>query len=467
MDYYLSIDIGASSGRHIISWLDDEGKIQMKEIYRFENGMYEKGGHLYWDTDRLFEEVTEGMRRCREQDCIPKTVGIDTWAVDYVLLDKYDVMIGGCFGYRDSRTAGMDAETEKIISPVELYKRTGIQKQIFNTVYQLMYDKKNRQRIMERAESFLMIPDYLAFLLTGSKGNEYTNATTTQLVSPYTKSWDHMLISELGLKDSIFGEIHMPGSVVGKLKKKVIEKVGYDTTVIRVTTHDTAAAVAAVPSPDKDCVYISSGTWSLMGVELDEANLTEESMKANLTNEGGYNFRFRYLKNIMGLWMIQSLKKECAPKMSYAQLCELAEQCNDFKTVVDVNDAIFFAPKSMKSAIDIYCTREGLRKPVQLGEYATLIYRSLAITYRNTLEELERITGKKYERINVVGGGSDASYLNELTAKISGREVLAGPKEATAIGNLLIQLIADGKLSDLKEARQCVRDSFEIKRYGG
>ena len=464
-DYYLSIDIGASSGRHIISWLDDNGRIQMKEIYRFENGMTEENGHLYWDMDRLFDEVVKGMKLCKAKNCIPKSVGIDTWAVDYVLLDKYDVMIGKCYGYRDFRTEGMDKKVDLIISPEELYKRTGIQKQIFNTIYQLMEVRVNSPRSMERADSFLMIPDYLAFLLTGVKGNEYTNATTTQLVSPFSKSWDHMLIGELGFKDSIFGEIHMPGSVVGKLRKKTADLVGYDTTVIRVATHDTASAVAAVPSPDKDCIYISSGTWSLMGVELDEANLTEEGMKANLTNEGGYNFRFRYLKNIMGLWMIQSLKKECAPDMSYAQLCELAEQCSDFDTVVDVNDASFFAPESMKDAIDGYCGRAGLEKPEKLGEYATLIYRSLAMAYRDTLEEIESITGKKYDRINVVGGGANASYLNELTARMSGREVLAGPTEATAIGNLLIQLIADGKFSDLKQARECVRDSFEIKRY--
>lgn len=342
MEYYLSIDIGASSGRHIIFGLDEEKKLRMEEIYRFSNGMEEKDGHLCWNLDRLFSEIITGMRLCGEKGFVPKSMGIDSWAVDYVLLDQNDNVIDKCYGYRDQRTAGMDRGVEKEIDLDSLYKRTGIQKQQFNTLYQLMSVKTKAPKDMERAESFLMIPDYLAFLLTGNKGNEYTNATTTQLVSVDTKTWDYELITKLGFKKSIFGEIFSPGTLVGGLSEKIKRLVGYDTKVIRVATHDTASAVLAVPSPEKECVYVSSGTWSLMGVELSEANLSYEGMKANMTNEGGYDYRFRFLKNIMGLWIIQSFKKECAPEMSYEELCTLAKKCDDFDTVIDINSERFF-----------------------------------------------------------------------------------------------------------------------------
>lgn len=465
MDYYLSIDIGASSGRHIIFGLDDGKKLKMEEIYRFSNGMEEKEGHLCWNLERLFFEIVKGMRLCGEKGFIPKSIGINTWAVDYVLLDQNDNVIDKCYGYRDQRTEGIDKLVEKIIDLESLYKRTGIQKQQFNTLYQLMCVKTNTPKDLDKAESFLMIPDYFAFLLTGNKGNEYTNATTTQLVSVETKTWDYELINKLGLKKSIFGKIYSPGSVVGRLSEKVKKMVGYDTKVIRVATHDTASAVLAVPSPEKECVYISSGTWSLMGIELREANLSSEGMKANMTNEGGYDYSFRFLKNIMGLWIIQSFKKECASEMSYEELCALAKECDDFDTVIDVNDERFFAPDSMKQAIDSYCRDFGLKKPECTGEYAALIYKSLAVAYRRTIESIESITGKKYERINIVGGGANAAYLNELTAKICKREVVAGPTEATAIGNLMVQLITDGKFDNVNQARKFEKQSFGLKNY--
>ncbi|MCR5103295.1 MAG: rhamnulokinase [Eubacterium sp.] len=464
MKYYLSIDIGASSGRHIISWINNN-KINIKEIYRFENGMIKRNGHLCWDTGRLFSEIIKGMYICGQQGYIPYSMGIDTWGVDYVLLNSKNEVIDECYGYRDGRTDGMDEEVYKVISENELYSRTGIQKQPFNTIYQLESVLRSDGNVLNEASAMLLLPDYFGFLLTGEMGTEYTNATTTQLVSPITKNWDFQLIDELGFNPNIFKNIYEPGTEIGHLKEELKKFVGYDTKVVRVASHDTASAVVAIPSYDKETVYISSGTWSLMGVELDEANISDAGRLANMTNEGGYNYRFRFLRNIMGLWMIQSLKREYAPDKSYSELCSLAEESNWYKTIVDVNDESFFAPERMKDAIDYYLIEHGLQRPENLGEYATLIYRSLAVAYKIALEEIENITGKHYERISVVGGGSKASYLNKLTAEITGREVISGPEEATAIGNAIVQMLADGTFTDLNEARKCVKESFNILSF--
>ena len=301
--YYLAVDIGASSGRHILSHLAD-GRIEMEEVYRFYNGNDIQNGHRVWDTERLFSEIVTGMKRCAEIGKIPASMGIDTWAVDYVLLDESDRRIGPCYAYRDGRTEGMDGEVYKCVPQSELYARTGIQKAIFNTVYQLMADKQQEPERLEKAQSFLMVPDYLHFLLTGVKKQEYTNATTTQLVSCTTNEWDRELIARLGYPDRLFGEISMPGTVVGNLLPEIREQVGYDLTVILPATHDTGSAVMSVPSNAEDVLYISSGTWSLLGCELLKADASPAAEAANFTNEGGYDHRYRFLKNIMGLWMI-------------------------------------------------------------------------------------------------------------------------------------------------------------------
>ena len=307
-EYYLAVDIGASSGRHILGHVED-GKILLEEVYRFENGMEKKDGHLCWNVPHLFHEIKEGLKACRVAGKVPKSMGIDTWAVDYVLLDEADNVIGNTYGYRDGRTKGMDEEVYAIIPETELYARTGIQKQMFNTIYQLMAVKKQEPENMEKAVQLLMLPDYFHFLLTGNKLSEYTNATSTQLVSPETKQWDYELIERLGYKSSIFRPLHMPGTVVGSFTKEVEEEVGFSCEVVLPATHDTASAVISVPALTKDFLYISSGTWSLMGIENDHAICSEESRKRNFTNEGGYEYRFRYLKNIMGLWMIQNLRR--------------------------------------------------------------------------------------------------------------------------------------------------------------
>ena len=461
--YYLAVDIGASSGRHILGWMED-GKIRLEEIYRFPNGMKKEDGHLVWDVEELFRHILEGMKRCREAGKIPASMGIDTWAVDYVLLDREDRILGRTYGYRDNRTQGMDEAVSRIIPPEELYARTGIQKLLINTIYQLSAARLQEPELLEGAESLLMIPDYFHYLLTGQKCTEYTNATTTQLVSPVTNDWDYELIRMLGLPEQIFQPVRMPGTVLGNLTENIREAVGFDCQVVLTATHDTGSAVAAIPTREDDALYISSGTWSLMGTELSAADCSEESRALNLTNEGGVDFRFRYLKNIMGLWMIQSVRKEFQEEYSFAQICEMSAK-QDISSIVDCNDDLFLAPESMIGAVKEYCRASGQQGPETPWEIAAVIYNSLGKCYGDTIRQIEQRTGKHYEAIYVVGGGSNAEYLNEITAKYTGRTVFAGPSEATAVGNLLVQMIRGGLFKDLKEGRECVGRSFPIRRY--
>jgi len=461
--YYLAVDIGASSGRHILAHLED-GRMQLEEIHRFPNGMVRRQGHLAWDLIQLFEEIKRGMIKCKEMGKIPESVGIDSWGVDYALIDREGRRLGEAYGYRDQRTDGVDELVYKKISEDQLYARTGIQKQIFNTIYQLAADQTMRPQILEQADAMLMIPDYFHFLLSGVKAQEYTNATTGQLVDPKNRNWDWDLIDRLGYPRRIFQPMTKPGTCIGELLPELQEEIGYNCKIVLPASHDTASAVMAVPSQDGNLLYISSGTWSLMGTELEEANCSPESRAANFTNEGGYNDRFRYLKNIMGLWMIQSVRKEIAPDMSFAEICRLAEK-EKIKSLVDANDPRFLAPASMAREVQTACEEKGQEVPQGIGQLASVIYNSLAVCYGRTIQELEAVNGVSYERIHVVGGGANADYLNQLTARATGREVLAGPTEATAIGNILAQMIAADQVEDLQAGRKLIRDSFEIRSY--
>lgn len=462
--YYLAIDIGASSGRHMLGTCKD-GHMELEEIYRFENGMKHQDGKLLWDTKHLFAEIVNGMKRCKEIGKIPTSMSIDTWAVDYVLLDEADKILGDTYGYRDFRTNGMDELVYRIIPEKELYARTGIQKQIFNTIYQLMAVKHQTPEVLMCAKTFLMLPDYFQFLLTGNKVSEYTNATSTQLVSPMDKQWDMELIEMLGYPREMFLPLQMPGSKVGNLTMEIQRQVGFDCDVVLCASHDTASAVMAMPKAEGKGLYISSGTWSLMGIETEHALCDEESRAGNFTNEGGYTYRFRYLKNIMGLWMIQSVRHELEDKYSFAELCEMAEKYVNFSSRVDVNADVFLAPENMIRAIQKYCEETGQEVPKEIGELATVIYQSLAECYGQTVRELEKNTKEVYDAVHIIGGGAHAAYLNQLTANATKKTVYAGPGEATAIGNLMAQMIKNGELSDLSAARKCVFESFDIKEY--
>ena len=455
--YHLAIDIGASSGRHILGCAED-GKIILEEIYRFPNGAEMKNGHLCWDMDALFSEILAGLKTCKAAGKIPATMGIDTWAVDFVLVDKNGRRIGDAVAYRDSRTAGMDKQVEEKITFRDLYKKTGIQKQMFNTIYQLAALGDD----LHQADKLMMIPDYFHYLLTGVQKFEYTNASSTGLLNALEKTWDNELLSLLGYPKKLFPELSMPGTVVGHFTPEIAGEVGFDCTVVLPATHDTGSAFMAVPARNDHSVYLSSGTWSLLGVENEAPITTEDSMNANFTNEGGYEYHYRYLKNIMGLWMIQSIRKEHEGKYSFQQLIDMAEAA-EFDTVIDVNDDSFLAPESMTKAVEEYCLSHDLPVPETLGQLLKCVYRSLAVCYKDAIKELEALTGKTYTAIHIVGGGSNADYLNRLTARETGLPVYAGPTEGTALGNIMAQMIYAGTFSSLAEARAAIFNSFEIK----
>jgi len=461
--YYLAIDIGASSGRHILGHIS-AGQMVLEEIYRFSNEMIGKNGSLCWDIDQLFLNIKAGLKRCKELNKIPVSVGIDTWAVDFVLLDNKNRLIGDVVAYRDGRTKGMDEKVYSCISEEELYSETGIQKQMFNSIYQLMAINEQHPEYLANAKTMLMIPDYFNFLLSGEKACEYTNATTTQLVNPMTKTWDMDVIRALGYPEKIFKNILKPGTQIGTLTKEMQEEIGYNCKVVLPATHDTASAVMAVPSNQEETLYISSGTWSLMGTEMKTANCSNVSQEHNFTNEGGYDYRFRYLKNIMGLWMIQSVKKEIGLEYEFGEICEMASK-ETITSIVNCNDDRFLAPKNMTKEVQEACKESNQKVPVGIAQVAAVIYNSLAKCYARTIEEIESITGSSYDRIHIVGGGANAEYLNQLTARQTGRCVYAGPIEATAIGNLSAQIITDSVLKDLQDARVCIFNSFEIKKY--
>lgn len=481
MKYYLAIDIGASSGRHILGHVED-GRMVLEEVYRFDNAQVRRNGHDCWDHEALAKSVLAGLAKCRELGKVPHSVGIDTWAVDYILLDGKDRPCSDMVAYRDARTQGMDAVVDAAVPLAELYARTGIQKQPFNTIYQLTALRREHPEQLAAAARFLMVPDYLNFVLTGRFANEYTNASSTNLLNARTKTWDGEVLDRLGLPRRIFGELQMPGTALGGFTKAVQEAVGFDAQVVLPATHDTGSAFLAVPARDDRAVYISSGTWSLLGVENDAPITTPASQAANFTNEGGAWYRFRYLKNIMGLWMVQSIRRELngvayvegkaraaswtladhepGRTYSFADLEAAAKSAAAFTGTVDVNDARFLAPDSMiaevVAAADV--------KPATVGELVQCVYRSLARCYADAIRHLSALTGKTYTSVNIVGGGSKDGYLNALTAQATGLDVFAGPTEGTAIGNLIVQFIAGGEFPDLAAARAAVRASFDVTR---
>lgn len=465
--YYLAVDLGASSGRHILGYCED-GKMKLEEIYRFENGVVEKNGRLVWDTDRLICEIKNGMRRAKELGKAPSFMGIDTWGVDFVLLDEKGEMLGDAVSYRDARTEGVPARVHERVSGEELFRRTGIATQPYNTVYQLVALREQQPELLARAKQLLTIPCYFNYLLTGTVMSEYTHASTSQLVDAETKNWDYELIGKLCLPGDIFSRAVMPGVPVGRLTESVQKEVGFDTCVVLTACHDTASAVVAVPSTDEQFAYISSGTWSLFGTTLREPCICRESMKEGFSNEGGFAGEYRFLKNIMGLWMIQSARREWQVKgedYSFAELCALAKEAGDIPSRVDVEDTRFLAPASMIAEVQAACRESGQPVPKTVAEIAAVIHRSLADCYARSLVQMEKLTGCHFSELCIVGGGSQAEYLNELTAAAIGRTVLAGPGEATAIGNMAVQMLTSGELSSLAEARAVIKDSFAVKTY--
>lgn len=431
MKYYLAVDLGASSGRHIVGY-EKDGEIVLDEVYRFPNGMKEQGGHLVWDTDEIFSHVKNGIKCALKKYKTIESMSIDTWGVDYMLLNG-DTPIKPCYAYRDDRTIKSSEEVHKIVPFEELYARTGIQYQAFNTVYQLYDDKMNGK--LENATDFLMIPEYLEYLLTGVKVKEYTDASTGALLNLKTREFDLELTEKLGLPSKLFKKLSAPGTVVGEFKPEIANELGGNIKVVACASHDTASAYEAVDCP-LGSVVLSSGTWSLIGVKIPEADSSAKSMQSNFSNEGGNGY-YRYLKNIMGMWLVNNAKKEQG--LSFDEIFAKVAKSN-YTEIFDVNDQSLVAPENMSKAITELLKNSGKAEPKNAGDLFNSIFHSLAFSYGEAVKNIEANLGMTVDAIYVIGGGAKNNYLNALTEKYTNKRVVAMPIEATALGNIKIQM---------------------------
>ena len=466
---FLAIDLGASSGRAVVGLFDGE-RLRLEEVHRFPNGPVRVLNSLHWDVLRLFEEVKGGLAKCvKTYGTDIASLGLDTWGVDFGLLDARDELLGNPYHYRDRRTDGMMEEAFRRVPREEIFERTGIQFMQLNSLYQLLAMAVQGSPMLDAAQTFLNMPDLFNFWLTGRKASEFTIATTTQCYDPRAGDWAWTMLERLGLPTRIFGEIVPPGTRLGPLHPAVAEETGAgDVPVIATAGHDTAAAVAAVPARGHDYAYISSGTWSLMGVEVDEPLITPQSQAYNFTNEGGVEGTIRLLKNIMGLWLVQECRREWAQageELSWDDLTRMAAEAEPFGGLVDPDDSRFLPPGDMPKRIQSYCAETGQPVPQSKGAIVRCTLESLALKYRWVLERLEEMLGRELPIIHIIGGGSKNWLLNQLTADATGRPVVAGPDEATSIGNILMQALALRHIASLEEGRELVRRSFEMTTY--
>lgn len=450
--YYAAVDIGGSSGRVILAHLDG-GRIVCEEMHRFDNNLLRRDGFLVWDTEALFAEIKAGLKICGEAGKAPVSVAVDMWGVDYVLLDKDGAIVGHAVSNRDPRPEGMDAVVAEKLSEREMYEIAGIQKMTLNTVYQLAATAKKDPEWLERATDFVMLPDYMTYLLTGNIACEYTNASTTSMMDARTHEWSERILDAAGVDPKIMPKIVMPGTPAGNLRPEIADEVGFDCKVVYAATHDTGSAVVSVT--EKDCIYISSGTWSLVGVELDEPNTSEEARARNFTNEGGYGGKIRFLKNIIGLWFVQTIRRELGKVHTYPELSAMAREYDATKHRIDVYADRFLAPDSMIDEIRNACGEPDM----PIGEVLATVYHSLAENYAKVFALVDEIAKRHVPTVCIIGGGSRDTYLNELTERYSGRRVVRGVVEATAMGNIAVQLIADGAVASLDEARAIIAKS--------
>jgi len=464
----LAFDLGASSGRLMMSHFDGK-QIKLEEIHRFPNEPVWMNGRFYWDFLRLLHELKEGLKKIAHLGVEVAGIGLDTWGVDYGLLDKDGQLLSNPVHYRDGRGDGMLEEIEKNISFQEIYQKTGIQYMSFNTLYQLYHDIKYRPHIVAQAESLLFMPDLFCFALTGKKYNEYTEASTSQMLNAFSKEWDMDLLERAELPAHLLQPLIHPGEVWGTLSKEIQEEVGLPAIpVIAVGSHDTASAVAGTPLTSSSSAYLSCGTWSLLGMELDDPMISELSYEHNFTNEGGVEGKIRFLKNITGLWIIQQLKRGWAntnPEIGYAQISQLAKEVTNTEFIIDPNDEVFVAPFDMAAAIQNYCKTHGQEVPKTIGEIARAAYNGIVDQYKEAVLALEEITGQSIDRLHMVGGGIQDQFLCQLTANAIGKTVVTGPIEASVLGNVMMQLKGLGYVQTLEEARQIIMNSFEMKEY--
>ena len=463
----LAFDFGASSGRAIVGVFDGE-KIELREVHRFSNDPVDINGTVYWDIQRLFFEIKQGILKAKEDGGFD-SIGIDTWGVDFGLIRKDGTLVENPVHYRDSRNDGMVKRSAKYMPHEKMYDITGIQFMDFNTVFQLLSLKENRPYILDEADKLLFTPDLLNYMLTGVKAAEYSIATTSQMVDLRTNDWSDEILEAFGIKKSLLADIVPSGTVIGQLSDSICEELGVPKAdVIAVCSHDTQSAITATPCQDDDFVFISCGTWSLFGTEVKAPIINEASKKLNVTNEGGYGYTTAFLKNICGLWLIQESRRQWireGSEYSYAELEKMALECEPFKCFIDP-DAPEFAPMgNLPGRVREYCRKTNQYVPETVGEIMRCIYESLALKYRYTFDGIKNCTSRDYDRIHVMGGGTKDRLLLQMTANSCGVNVYGGPIEATALGNIAVQLLSDGTVKDIKQVRKIIADGENLKIY--
>jgi rhamnulokinase len=471
---YLAVDLGASSGRVLAGALDG-GRLALEEMHRFENGGVAANDRLYWNVLSLWRHIQDGLRSAalKHGDAVA-SVGVDTWGVDFALLGRGDELLGNPFHYRDRHTSGILERAFAIVSREEIFEATGLQFMEFNSLYQLLAMKQANSPLLEAAKSFLMMPDLFHWLMSGVKSNEQTDASTTQFYNPKTGDWAYELLARFGLPSPMLGQLTPPGETLGKLRRSVAEETGLKrASVVLPGAHDTASAVlaaptASAPSNQPDWCYISSGTWSLMGVETPSPVIDETCRLLNFTNEAGVGKTTRLLKNIAGLWLVQECRriwKQAGRDFEWSELVRLAEKSPPLVSLIDCDHGDFTAPRDMPASISAYCRRTGQPAPGELGAVIRCVLESLALRYRQVLEWLQRLTGGEIETIHIVGGGVQNRLLCQMAADATGRRVVAGPVEATAIGNVMMQAVSHGMIGSIAQAREIVRNSFAVEEY--
>ena len=466
MSTYLAFDLGAESGRAMLGTREAEG-LRIEELHRFPNAMVSLNGHLHWNSVQLFQEVKAGLRACAAKGATPVSAALDTWGVDFGLLDRDGELLGLPYCYRDPRTTGLVEAFDPLVARERVYELTGIQFMAINTLYQLYSMVRSGSPALRVARHLLMMPDLLHYFLTGRITAEFTIASTSQLYNPRAARWEPELIAALDLPQELFPEIVPPTTPLGALLPDVAQEVGIQLPVVAAATHDTGSAVAAVPAQGKDWAYISSGTWSLLGIESDTPLISPQAQALNFTNEGGVGGTFRVLKNIMGLWLVQRCRRVWDPegRTSYADLTAAAETAKPFETLIYPDAPEFLNPPDMVAAISEFCMRTGQRPPATSAAFVRCILESLALRYRAVLEELRQLSTQPINRLHIIGGGTQNRLLCQFAADATGIPVLAGPVEATAIGNLLTQALASGEIASVAELRQVVADSFPVTSY--
>jgi rhamnulokinase len=464
----LAFDLGAESGRGVLGLFDGE-RLRLEVIHRFPNGPVRTLDMVHWDVLRLYSEMLAALRRCAAEQKGIDAVGVDTWGVDFALLGRGNNLLGNPRHYRDPHTEGIMVAAFTRVPRQEIFRQTGLQFMRFNTLFQLLALQRDRSPLLDAAERLLMMPDLFHFFFTGVRSNELTNASTTQMYDPMARGWAQDLLKAFDLPVRILGEVIAPGTVLGPLRASVAAETGLPAVpVVAPASHDTGSAVAAVPAQGKSWAYISSGTWSLMGAELEAPLIDDKALRYNFTNEGGVGGSIRFLKNIMGLWLVQECRREwerAGHSYSYDELARLAAAAPNFTSLVDPDHESFILPPSMPTALADFCRRTSQPVPVEPGVVVRCALESLALRYRWVVERLEELLGRRIETIHVVGGGSQNELLCQFTADACNRPVLAGPVEATAIGNVLVQAIGLGLLASLADAREVVRRSFELRSY--